>query len=490
MLIRNVLAALPGGADFRKVDILVREGKIRTIVEAGAGTAGASAAVAGASAYAAAGAPVGEMLDAEGLMAFPGAIDPHVHFDEPGFTYREDFAHGTAEAARGGVTTVIDMPCTSLPPVTGFAALEGKLSIVKDRALVDFAFFGGFNGALDEAGLKRTAAELAPLVVGFKCYTISGMDTFRAVSPAQLGLALKLCSGAGRPLLLHAEDPGVIAKACASLEAVRGGARPSWKDYYASRPMEAEIAACKSAVAAAGPEALFLHVVHVGTAEAARIVAASGATCETCAHYLAFDESDFERLGPALKTAPPVKDPTQKALLWKLLADGTISFLTSDHAGAPDYEKFTGDPLTAYGGIPGTGTLFPYLLSEGFFARRLGLSRFLEASSGAAAKRYGLSGAKGALAPGFDADIVLVDPEGTTLVDPVLMLSKSRITPFAGMRFAGKIAGTFVRGNPVFATSRLLRKGAPEKIARAAPDADGLILAEPGSGRFLTWGYR
>jgi dihydroorotase-like cyclic amidohydrolase len=300
MLIRNVLAALPGEKDFRKVDISVRAGKIRTIVEAGA----AEAASAGAAA-------AGGVLDAGGLMAFPGAIDPHVHFDEPGFTHREDFAHGTAEAACGGVTTVVDMPCTSLPPITDGKALENKLSIVAKKALVDFAFFGGFNGALDDEGLERTTSELTARVVGFKCYTISGMDTFRAVSPAQLALAIRLCAGAGRPLLLHAEDPGTIAEAQARLEAARGGAAPAWKDYYASRPMSAEIEACRAAIAAAGPNAKTLHVVHVGTAEAGRMVAASGASCETCAHYLAFDESDFERLGPALKTAPPVKDAAQ-----------------------------------------------------------------------------------------------------------------------------------------------------------------------------------
>ncbi|MCX7028426.1 MAG: amidohydrolase family protein [Spirochaetes bacterium] len=480
MLIRNVLAALPGEKDFRKVDIAVSGGKIREIVEAEASAPDSGSA----------GGAAGEALDASGLMAFPGAIDPHVHFDEPGFTHREDFAHGTAEAARGGVTTVVDMPCTSLPPITDAAALENKLSIVGKKALVDFAFFGGFDGAISTEEFERTARELAPKVVGFKCYTISGMDSFRAVSQDQLALAIRLCAEAGRPLLLHAEDPGIIAKAQTRLAAVRCGKASSWKDYYASRPMEAEIKACSTAVAAAGGNAAFLHIVHAGTAEAAALVAATGATCETCAHYLAFDEEDFERLGPALKTAPPVKEPSQKALLWRLLAEGKISFLTSDHAGAPDSEKFTGDPLTAYGGIPGTGTLFPYLLSEGLFAKRLNLPRFLEASSGGAARRYGLDGAKGALAPGYDADIVLVDPEAVTTIDPARMFSKSHITPFAGMRFAGRIAGTFVRGSCVFGSTRLLRKEAPGRITEAKPPEDGKILAEPGSGRFLTWGYR
>ncbi|MFA5852610.1 MAG: amidohydrolase family protein [Spirochaetales bacterium] len=471
MLIAKALAALPGEKDFRKVDILVKNGKIAAITEAGSQTDD-------------------EVLDAEGLMLFPGAIDPHVHFDEPGFTHREDFLHGTSEAARGGVTTVIDMPCTSLPPITSLAALENKLSIVSKSAIIDFAFFGGVSGLLNDASMQEEITELSPKVVGFKCYFISGMDTFTAVTPAQFARAIERCAAAGRPLLLHAEDSGVIAAAQTALATARGDAAPTWKDYYASRPMEAEKAACAAAVALAGTNSAWLHVVHVGTAEAAENVAASGASCETCAHYLAFDEDDFETLGAALKTAPPVKEASQKALLWRMLSEGIVSFVTSDHAGAPDYEKFTGNPLTAYGGIPGTGTLFPYLLSEGLFAKRLSLPRFLEATSGAAATRYGLSGGKGSLSVGKDADFALVDPEASTLMTSSTMLSKSTITPFAGMRLAGRIAGTFVRGTCAFGTTRLVAKGAPATLAKALNSRDEKILALPGSGKFIKWGYR
>jgi allantoinase len=468
MLIKGALAALPGEEDFRRVDMLVAGGKIARIAEAGS----IAAAEGG-----------GEILDAEGLMLFPGAIDPHVHFDEPGFTHREDFLHGSSEAARGGVTTVIDMPCTSLPPVTRLEALKNKLAAVSGKAVVDYAFYGGVNGLDSPAEIEAAVAELAPEVVGFKCYTVSGMETFTAVSPEQFAHAYQACASAGRPLLLHAEDPAVIQAAQAALAAACGTATLAWKDYYASRPMTAEVEACAAALRLAGTDPRWLHIVHIGTASAAALVAAAGATCETCAHYLAFDEEDFERLGAALKTAPPVKEPTQKALLWRQLAEGTISFVTSDHAGAPGYEKFTGDPLTAYGGIPGTGTLFPYLLSEGLFAKRLTLKRFLEASAGAAAARYGLSRGKGSLEPGKDADFVLVDPEATTTIEPSAMFSKSVITPFAGLRLAGRIAGTFVRGTRVYATPRLASRAGGQ-------NAHGRILAAPGSGKHITWGYR
>ncbi len=474
MIIRNVAAALPGERDFRRVDISIKNGKIETIHEAG--SAGLTDAHE-------------ETLDAQGLMAFPGAIDPHVHFDEPGFTHREDFLHGSAEAARGGVTTVIDMPCTSMPPITSAKALDEKLAIVQERALIDFAFYGGINGSMKPEDIPGIVQELAPRVVGFKSYFISGMNSFPAVDELQFASAAKACATVGRPLLLHAEDPDVIAESEKDLAAMRGSHRPTWRDYYASRPKDAEIAAVIKALKLAGQYAKYLHIVHIGTSKAAIVAANKGATCETCAHYLAFDEDDFTRFGAALKTAPPVKSPEQKALLWHQLAQGQINFVTSDHAGAPDYEKFTDNPLTAYGGIPGSGTFFPYLLSEGLFAKRLTLERFLEVTSGGAARRYGLWQGKGSLIPNKDADFVLVDPKRTTCLTPETMFSKSSITPFAGMRLAGHIEGTFVRGSCVYASVRLaaaLRTTCKGAMSNAA----GTICSSPGYGKFLTWGYR
>ena len=134
MILANVAAALPGERDFRLVDIFIKDGKIASIKEAGIEKkkenplenidSGANKANK-LHAY-----DDEEIIDVHGLLAFPGAIDPHVHFDEPGFTHREDFLHGSAEAARGGVTTVIDMPCTSIPPIISDEALEQKLSII------------------------------------------------------------------------------------------------------------------------------------------------------------------------------------------------------------------------------------------------------------------------------------------------------------------------------------------------------------------------
>jgi allantoinase len=467
MIVRNGLAALAGRQDFERMDLRLRSGRFVEIAQRLDPEAGE------------------EIVDAAGLMVLPGAIDPHVHFDEPGFTHREDFLHGTSEAAKGGVTTVIDMPCTSLPPVTTAEAFRNKLGIVSKSAVVDYALFGGVSGHTVDASLGGAMAELAGLgVVGFKCYFISGMETFTRVTHDDFARVLREAERVGRPVLLHAEDLDYVTAATARVKAARGTAAPQWDDYCDSRAEAAETVAVASALALAAGREDRLHVVHVGTAAAARLIAASGASCETCAHYLAFSREDFASRGAALKTAPVVKSRGEAEALWRLLADGAIDFVTSDHAPAPAEEKNTGNPWTAYGGIPGTGTLLPFLLSEGLFAGRLSLVRFVDAIAGAAARRYGLAARKGSIEVGKDADFVLVDPAGTTTMRGDELFSKGRITPFEGMTFKGRIAATYVRGRPVYDGRT------PSGAADGASDGPGRIVAAPGSGKFLSWGYR
>ncbi|MDA8425260.1 MAG: amidohydrolase family protein [Treponema sp.] len=508
MIVRNGLAALPGRQDFVRASLRVRGERIADIVLASEDPDGSSLVPEAGE----------EVVEASGLLVLPGAIDPHVHFDEPGFTHREDFLHGTMEAAKGGVTTVIDMPCTSLPPVTDLAALRNKLAVISSRAVVDYALYGGVSGRGVEASLGgggkvgdgpggkgRAApgaapgamAELAAAgVVGFKCYFISGMETFTRVTHDDFGRILAEGERIGRPVLLHAEDLDYVTAASARLASARGSAAPEWSDYVQSRPEAAELVACASALALASGRESSLHVVHVGTAAAAELLHRGGASCETCSHYLAFSSEDFAEKGAALKTAPVVKGRAEREKLWRLLADGTIDFVTSDHAPSPESEKNTGNVLTAYGGIPGTGTVLPYLLSEGLFAGRLSLPRFLDAISGSAARRYGLWARKGSLAAGKDADLVLVDPAGTWRVEGSRLLSKGKITPFEGMDLTGRVLATYVRGHRVYDAGVFDARGTDARGTDGGSvshnrisDGPG-ILAEPGSGKFLAWGYR
>jgi len=464
MIIKNGLCALPGADALQCRDIRVSG---ETIVEIASSIKPS---------------PGEDIFDASGLEVFPGAIDPHVPFDEPGFTHREDFYHGTMAAARGGVTTVIDMPCTSLPPVTTAANLREKISAMGKRGVVDYALFGGVSGHRIEEAVSVDMEALAPDVVGFKCYFVSGMDTFTAVDHWGFGKAVAKAAELGRPLLLHAEDSGVVVPATAEMKARSAieGRTASWDDYVDSRPESAETVAVAAALALARGREGSLHVVHVGTAEAAEAIAAAGATCETCPHYLAFSRDDFASKGSSRKTAPPVKANGQAERLWRLLASGTIVYVTSDHAPAPPEEKNTPSIWSDYGGIPGTGTLFPYLYAEGYKAGRLGLKAFLRATGGGAAQRFGLDGRKGALATGMDADIAFVDPAGHYVVKGSELLSKGTITPFEGMRLEGAVVMTMVRGRAVW----------DAKAAIKADNAALGIVVQAGYGKHVRWGYR
>lgn len=414
--------------------------------------------------------PGAEPLDGGGLLALPGAIDPHVHFDTPGFTHREDFARGSAAAAAGGVTTVIDMPCTSLPPVTTRGALERKLSVVRPQAHVDFALWGGASGdGLRERGWRETLAGLAAAgVVGFKAYLLSGMETFPALDPEQLGELLSHAATLGLPVGLHAEDPALVRERTA---AARAAGRDDWDAVADVRAEPVE-----SLGVAAGLDALrrhggSLHVVHVGAAAAAALVGAArrdGAdvTAETCPHFLAFTRDDFATLGPFLKTAPVVKTAADRDALWRALADGTLDFAATDHAPCPRSEKQAASAWEAYGGVPGVETFLPFLLSEGWRAGRLTLARLVEIASTAAARRYGLAASKGALAVGRDADVVLVDPDATWTVRAEALQSKAGWTPFEGRTFRARVRRTFVRGRLVY-------------------DDGAGVVGEPGWGRFV-----
>lgn len=442
MIVKNGNVALPGRKDLQKLDLKIDQGKIVQIGENLSGD---------------------NVINAEGLLIFPGAIDSHVHFDEPGFTEREDFYHGSCAAVSGGVTTVIDMPCTSIPPVTNLENLKYKLGIVQQKSVVDFGFFGGVSGQCFNDGFQKNMTGLADYVLGYKTYFISGMESFSRLDFAQFRQVLRVAKELNRPVLLHAEDYETVIAAEAQ-EKTKGS---DWLNYYRSRPEAVEIIAVKNAIAVAEEIGADLHIVHIGTAAAAALLAVKAhITGETAPHYLEFSNADLERIGGALKTAPVVKSLGNSDGLWQALIDGPLNFVASDHAPAPASQKNTGSAWDDYSGIPGTGTLFPYMYSEGLVKRKISLDRFLKITAENAARRYGLFDRKGSIEIGKDADLIIVDPEAVWTVQGQKFLSKGKITPFEGMTFQGRIVKTIIRGEVVYG---------PEEG----------ITAQPGFGNFL-----
>ena len=250
----------------------------------------------------------GEEVDASGLHLFPGGIDSHVHFNEPGRTEWEDIAHGSAALAAGGYTCFIDMPLNNLPVTTTVAAFEVKLDALKRSARVDYGLWAGLiPGNLDE---------LEPLVqrgaIGFKAFMCpSGIDEFPACDPVSLRQGMKRIAELGSILLVHAEDPLRLVQPTG----------PGALEFIRSRPPAAERSAIATVIELADLTRCPLHVVHVSTAPGLKLIQDAqqrglDVSCETCPHYLLYLEEDMQRLGGVAKCAPPFRNATDQAALW------------------------------------------------------------------------------------------------------------------------------------------------------------------------------
>jgi len=398
----------------------------------------------------------GHAIDAGDLVVLPGLVDPHVHANEPGRTEWEGLETATRAAAAGGITTIVDMPLNSLPPTTSVEALRLKQEAARDMVSVDVAFWGGaVPDNADDLALLAAAG-----VCGFKAFTIdSGVPEFPPLSRDQLAGALATCATLGSTLIVHAEAEGPISAAPAP-------AGRSYESWLASRPQAAEVEAIEMLVelmkAVSGAR---VHVVHLSAADALPVVAQAQAdglalSAETCPHYLALAAEDIEDGATLCKCAPPIRDDGNRERLWQGLIDGTISLIASDHSPSPPEGKAleSGDFAEAWGGISSLGLGLPIVWTE---ASRRGLfvtdlARWMAAEP---AKLAGLAAHKGALAVGMDADFCLFDDAAQWTIEPLLLETRHKITPYAGRTVKGRVRSTWLGGIRVYEDGKF--EGAP-----------------------------
>lgn len=398
-------------------------------------------------------------------LLIPGAIDPHVHFNTPGFEFRDTFEHGTTAAAFGGVTTIIDMPCTSLPPVTSLENFNVKLNSVKNRAIVDFAFWGGVcrNDFENKVDIEKNINELNEAgVAAFKTYLISGMETFKDLNLGQMKAAAKLISKTGKPMGVHAEDKKIIETRREKLKKI---SQNKWKHYCIVRDSIAEEIAVKDMANISQTTGAKIHIVHLSSELGLDVVRNAikegiNISAETCSHYLQFTQDDFNNneIRNFLKTAPPVKKENDKIALWSGLKDNTLNFVTTDHAGCnPLKEKTSENFWEIYGGIPGVEHRVTHLLSEGFKKNRLTLKQTINLLSTNAAEFFNLR-RKGKIAKGYHADFALLDMWHDEIVNSNNMHSKGKYTPFEGLEFNCKVEKTILRGSTVMDRTNKVEK--------------------------------
>ena len=328
-----------------------------------------------------------ETIDATGLHIFPGLIDSHVHFNEPGRTDWEGFATGSSALAAGGGTCFFDMPLNSSPPVLDGESFDLKRAAAEKSSVTDFALWGG----LTPGNVDRMEQLAERGVVGFKAFmSNSGIDDFARADDLTLYRGMKKAKQLGLPVAVHAESETITSMLTDEL---RSKGKHSIADYLASRPIVAEVEATQRAIILAEETGCKLHIVHVTNSRCVELVRRSVAaresdtTCETCPHYLILNENDLHRLGAAAKCAPPLRSPGENDEMWQDLAAGKIAFVASDHSPAPASMKTGDDFFAIWGGVAGVQSTLSILLSRG---PALPLPQVAALTSINVAKRYSI----------------------------------------------------------------------------------------------------
>ena len=392
--------------------------------------------------------------DFGGDCLLPGLVDTHVHINEPGRTEWEGFETATRAAAAGGYTTLVDMPLNCLPETTTVAALEQKRAAAQGKCWVDWLAWGGVASD-NQAHIASLAAAGVP---GFKCFLIyPGIDGFTMVDQAQLREALPHVASSGLPLLVHSELSGPIETAASALT---DSDWTKYATYLASRPDEAEVRAVQLMIDLCREFRCPIHIVHLSSASALAILGNARSeglpiTVETCPHYLHFAAEQIPDGATLFKCAPPIRSKINQDCLWEGLLTGVIDLVASDHAPCPPAMKGldSGNFQTAWGGIASLSVSLPAMWTE---LRQRGLppSYLARWMAAAPARLAGLSGRKGSIVAGYDADLTVFDPEASFILTADRLHYRHPISPYLGERLWGVVKHTFLRGQEVFSLGR------------------------------------
>jgi len=387
-----------------------------------------------------------ELQDFGSLVLMPGIVDPHVHVNEPGRTEWEGFETATRAAAAGGVTTLVDMPLNSDPVTTTQEAFAQKKASAKGKCWVDVGFWGG----VIPGNKHELESMIADGILGFKAFLIhSGIDDFPHSGADDLREAMPILARHNLPLLVHAELDGDAPE---HSEHEAG----SYQAFLNSRPRDWEDRAIRMMIELCRETDCHTHIVHLSSASALPDIQAARAeglpfSVETCPHYLYFAAEQIPDAHPEYKCMPPIREAENGEALWQGIKDGSIDCVVTDHSpctpGLKHLEQ--GDVLHAWGGIAslqfGMASVWTRARERGFILEDL--SRLMSA---APAKFAGIDQYKGMIKPGYDADLVLWDPEAQFEVKAEDIFFRHPVTPYAKQKLYGVVYRTWVRGQEVY----------------------------------------
>ncbi|MBC9823066.1 allantoinase AllB [Terrabacter sp. MAHUQ-38] len=374
----------------------------------------------------------------------PGLVDTHVHVNEPGRTEWEGFTSATRAAARGGVTTIVDMPLNSVPPTTSVRALEAKRDVARSQAFVDVGFWGG--------AVPGNLEDLAPLhdegVFGFKCFLLhSGVDEFPHLPPDDFEAAMRETARLGALMIVHAEDPHAI-------EHAHPADGRAYAGFLHSRPRGAENLAVAQVIELARWTGARAHVLHLSSSDALPMIRSArddgvALSVETCPHYLTFTAEEIPDGATEFKCCPPIREATNRDRLWDGLIRGDIDLVVTDHSPCTvDLKALdSGDFGKAWGGIAGL-QLGLAATWTGARARGLGLPDVVRWMAEAPAAQVGLT-TKGRIAVGMDADLAVFAPDDEFVVEPAALHHKNPVSAYAGRTLTGVVRQTWLHGTPV-----------------------------------------
>ncbi len=405
------------------------------------------------------------MEDAEDVgdhIVMPGVIDAHVHINEPGRTDWEGFDTATQAAAAGGITTIVDMPLNASPVTTTVQAFDEKLAASKNKLHVNVGFYGGLipGNQNNLEGLMQAG------VLGIKCFlTHSGIDEFPNVSEKEIDAAMPIIAKYELPLLAHCE---IFKK---EVDNQFSDFPNSYRYYLASRPKQWENDAVDLMIKLCRKHNCKTHIVHVSSAEA--LVKIENAkkeglpiTAETCAHYIYFNAEDIPDSNCLYKCAPPIREKENNLQLKEALKNGVLDFITTDHSPAPPdiKELESGNLQKAWGGIAG----LQFLLSAAWTALKenISLEKFIPLLTEHPAIFLQVDKRKGKLAVGFDADLVIWNPDEKFEVKPRDILHRYDCSPYNGQQLYGTVHQTVVNGATVYQNKKIAQKNAGQWLLK------------------------